>query len=501
MKNKHLDIIICLLSLCSFRAHSQINCTVPLAPVLTSVSVQPETGRTEFTWIPSESTDIAAYILYAYEGGDGQAIDTVWNPAATSYLISNTAPKYSSVSYVVAAHRLSAVPGMPGCTSPLSNVISTIFCEATADTCYKKINLFWNGYPSEPKIVTSYSIMLSVNGSGYTEEAATTPGITSFTIDNFITDAEYCFYIRADLEGGSFSTSNKACLSTRMQRPPGWINADYATVNSDSRIIVSFSVDPASEITHFLLERKTGLTGTFGSIAQLESGNGSVLYTDPQAQVNVANYYRLSAINSCNNPITVSNIASNMVLSLQKTGNKLNLSWNSYREWMGMVSEYRLFIDTGYGFEEKAVIGELDSLYTLDYKSIMYEVTVSEICMYVTASEKSNPYGITGLSNSSRVCTEPVEVITVPNIFTPNNDLINDSFKPVLSFTPTSYHLVISEQHGSVLFETRDFNESWDGTRNGKPQPDGICLWFLKVTTPSGKNLTRTGTVTILKNP
>jgi gliding motility-associated-like protein len=469
--------------------------------VLTSVSIQPETSRTEFTWILSESSDIAAYIIYAYEGNDGFAIDTVWNPAATSHVISNTAPKYSSISYVVAAHRLSAVPGLPGCTSPLSNVLSTIFCEADADTCLKKINVTWNSYPSFPESVTSYSVMLSVNGSSYTEIASTIPEITSFTLSDFSTDAEYCLYIRANLEEGSFSTSNKTCVLTRMKRPPGWINADYATLNPDSRITMSFTIDPESEITNFLLERKTGMTGNFESIAQLQSDNGSVLYTDIQATEKEANYYRLSAINSCNNPLTVSNISSNIVLSLERNSNELNLSWNPYRQWNGIISGYTLFIDTGKGFEEKAIIGASDSLYTLDYKSIMYEVSSDEICMYLSASEVANPYGIIGISNSSKVCTTPVEVITVPNIFTPNNDLVNDLFKPVLSFTPVDYHLIISDNHGSVLFETRDGNESWDGSRKGNPEPDGICLWFLKVITPSGKSLTRTGTVTILKNP
>jgi hypothetical protein len=61
--------------------------------------------------------------------------------------------------------------------------------------------------------------------------------------------------------------------------------------------------------------------------------------------------------------------------------------------------------------------------------------------------------------------------------------------------------MIISDIHGSVIFETRNGDESWNGTRNGNPQPDGVCLWFLKVITPSGKNLTRTGTVTILRNP
>ena len=177
------------------------------------------------------------------------------------------------------------------------------------------------------------------------------------------------------------------------------------------------------------------------------------------------------------------------------------MSWNKYREWAGAVSEYRLFIDTGNGFEEEAIIDAEDTLHTVDYRNIMLDVSGGELCIYVTASEISNPHGIEGHSNSSFVCMDPIEVITVPNLFTPNNDLLNDLFKPVLSFTPASYHLIISDQHGTVVFETRDYNESWNGTLKGDPQPEGICLWFLKVNTPSGKSLSRTGTVTILRNP
>jgi gliding motility-associated-like protein len=501
MNFKHLDIVLILFGICSVSANSQVNCIVPLPPVLSSVSVQPETGKTEFSWIPSESTDIAGYIVYSYRGGDGQAIDTVWDPAATSHVISNTAPKYSSVSYVVAAHRLSVIPGKPGCTSPLSNVLTTIFCEAVLDTCNKKIELFWNSYPSVPKAVINYSVMLSVNGSEFSEEAVAGPDITSFTIDDFTTDAGYCFYIRANLEGNSFSTSNKACILTRMQRPPEWINADYASVNPATGIMLSFTIDPNSEIKQFLLERKSDLSETFSPLVQLKSVNGSVIYTDSQANTNIINYYRLSAINSCDKPVTFSNIASNIVLTMSRNGNELKLTWNKYMEWSGIVTEYRLFIDTGTGYDEEAVIAAGDTLYTLDYRNIMLEISSGALCMYVTAAEGSNPHGITGHSNSSLVCMDPLEVITVPNIFTPNNDLQNDLFKPVLSFTPTNYHLIISDQHGTVLFETRDYNESWNGTHNGNPQPEGICLWFIKVNTPSGKSISKTGTVTILRNP
>jgi len=53
-----------------------------------------------------------------------------------------------------------------------------------------------------------------------------------------------------------------------MQRPPQWINADYATVNSENKISLSFTIDPLSEMTHFSLERKIGTSGIFQEIAQ-----------------------------------------------------------------------------------------------------------------------------------------------------------------------------------------------------------------------------------------
>jgi len=496
MKNRNFIIILTLLSLWPYSVHSQINCITdpPSPPVLTSVSVQPETGNTEINWRLSTSPDIVAYVLYSYTNGDGMPFDTLWDPTATSYTLSSTVTKYKSASYVVAAMRL------PRCTSILSNALNTIFEETSIDTCNKKIVVSWNSYPSYQKKVTDYSILMSVNGANFTETAKVSSDENSFTLNDFTTDAQYCFVIRANLEGGAFSTSNKVCLSTKMQRPPLWINADYASVNSENKVSISFTIDPLSEITHFSLERKIGQSGTFQEIAQPVSANESVLFTDNQADVKIVNNYRLSAINNCNIPVTVSNLSSNMVLSLERTGNDLNLSWNSCKEWSGMVSSYWLFINTGNGFEKKVELQSTDTVFTLGYKEIMYEVTGSEVCFYISASETSNPYGVNGLSLSSTVCTIPTEIITVPNVFTPNSGTKNAYFRPRLSFTPLDYQLVISDRRGNILFETRDYNAEWDGSQNGNPQPQGVCLWFLKVTTPSGKSISKTGTLTIINS-
>jgi hypothetical protein len=69
----------------------------------------------------------------------------------------------------------------------------------------------------------------------------------------------------------------------------------------------------------------------------------------------------------------------------------------------------------------------------------------------------------------------------------------------VLSFTPNDYHLIISDRQGTVVFESRDYLQEWDGSRNGNAQTQGVYLWILKVTTPTGRKISRTGTITIIK--
>ncbi len=130
----------------------------------------------------------------------------------------------------------------------------------------------------------------------------------------------------------------------------------------------------------------------------------------------------------------------------------------------------------------------------------MNEVTGTEICFMIKAYEASNPYSEPGVSSSSVVCIPATENVTVPNTFTPDGNLINDYFRPVMSFTPSGYHLLITDLRRKVLFETRDHEDEWDGMFNGIRVPEGVYLWFLKVGTPAGKTISLTGTVTVIDN-
>jgi gliding motility-associated-like protein len=490
MRARILYIII-LQILISVSLKGQIDTDPPVSPVLTLVTVNYLTGDVNLIWTLSPSPDVSGYVVYSYRNNEGYPLDTLYNSSVTGYTRYGSGSGYFSESYVVAALDTA------GNISPLSNSLNSVFAVSSIDTCTKKLEIKWNSYPSSPRKVLNYTILQSINGSGFTETEPVAADKTSLILNDFPSDVIYCFVIRAILEGGVVSTSNKTCLSTKMQSSPQWINADYATVNADNGILLSFSIDPSSEIKKFILERKTGVQGSFTQIYQFQSVSGSLLYNDSDADISKINYYRLSAVNNCNIPITHSNISSNIVLSIDRNVNDIRLTWNPYKEWRGGLGSYKIFATTGGIMEERYTAGPADTVYNISYSDLMYEITLKEVCFMVKAIESSNPYTVNGESSSSVVCTPVSEVITVPNLFTPDNNGLNDLFRPVLSFTPVDYQLIITDANRKTVFETKDYSQEWDGTRNGDHLPEGLYLWFLRIRTPSGRIVEKSGTITI----
>jgi gliding motility-associated-like protein len=486
--------VILLQLIISVPVLSQRDSIRPEAPLFNMLTIDQVTGNVVMTWSLSPSGDVAGYIVYLYQNGAGHPIDSIFNPAANSYTVFRPGISKFSESYVIAAIDSSHN------YSPLSNALNTIYAESKQDTCNNRINVTWNKYASTPVNVTGYDVFASINGSSYSPAGHVSSDITSFAFEEFTNGSVYCFLVSAVLANGMASGSNKPCSEVKIQNPPAWINGDYATVTDAGEISLSFTFDPASEIKLFSLERKSGASGVFNQLARIGVEAGSVVtFTDKSPDPDDVNTYRLSAINNCGLPVIFSNAASDILLSALAIGNEINLKWNENRKWRGSVASYTLFTDKGTGFVETVVLGPSDTSYTINIQEIMYDLPLGKVCFYVKASEAGNPFGITGESISTRACITLDEVITVPNLFTPNNDLKNDLFKPVLSFSPSDYHLVITDRQGKILFETRNFLDTWDGTVSGSPVPEGVYLWFLKVRNQEGKNTSRTGTVTIYR--
>ena len=93
---------------------------------------------------------------------------------------------------------------------------------------------------------------------------------------------------------------------------------------------------------------------------------------------------------------------------------------------------------------------------------IMLHLTVSD-SLYLDCKKEFSSY----------VNVESYFKLWVPNSFTPNNDGVNDFFKPVV-IGVDYYELIITNRWGEIVFTSRDINQSWDGYVDGNIAPSGV---------------------------
>ena len=87
----------------------------------------------------------------------------------------------------------------------------------------------------------------------------------------------------------------------------------------------------------------------------------------------------------------------------------------------------------------------------------------------------------------------------VPDIFSPNNDGVNDVFRPFFLGEMDVVEVRVYNRWGQLVFESNDpSNPGWDGTYNGKAAPSDAYLWEISVGL-SGDIKHETGHVTLVR--
>jgi|GEM_PF-6921098 len=122
----------------------------------------------------------------------------------------------------------------------------------------------------------------------------------------------------------------------------------------------------------------------------------------------------------------------------------------------------------------------------------------------IASPKETTTYTVTGFSldscsNQDNVVVFVIQSVYLPNLFSPNNDGQNDSFK-VYGTTVKTIELKIYDTQGKLLFESADtagaMNTGWDGNYNGQPMPQGDYLWSISGSFQDGTKITDNGKVT-----
>jgi gliding motility-associated-like protein len=130
-------------------------------------------------------------------------------------------------------------------------------------------------------------------------------------------------------------------------------------------------------------------------------------------------------------------------------------------------------------------------------QAVIVEEPVIENVLNPTAPEVIEPNleDIEDLEDATIV--EQEEVITLPNVFTPNNDGVNDYFEIAMS-DKSDFQIIVINQSNSVVFQSNSVNFRWDGRlQSGDPAPAGNYVYFISAKTLSGDDFVKSSALRI----
>lgn len=86
--------------------------------------------------------------------------------------------------------------------------------------------------------------------------------------------------------------------------------------------------------------------------------------------------------------------------------------------------------------------------------------------------------------------------VYVPNVFSPNNDGVNDTWNiPALSAYP-KFELTVFNRYGQIVFQNKNANRPWNGKFKGEPLPIGVYVYLIDL--KEEKRILK-GTVTLFR--
>jgi gliding motility-associated-like protein len=89
--------------------------------------------------------------------------------------------------------------------------------------------------------------------------------------------------------------------------------------------------------------------------------------------------------------------------------------------------------------------------------------------------------------------------IFLPNIFTPNNDGLNDKFMVRSKVLTNLSYFRVFDQWGQMVYETKNVNDGWDGTIKGQPAPVAVYVCMLGGECNNGSDVTKSSNITLIR--
>lgn len=327
------------------------------------------------------------------------------------------------------------------------------------------------------------SVQVVRNGANYT----TIPGFPD-NFDDFDYDCneEYCYQITFNYASGARSTSSEKCGTGIYQVPFPAVDNIGAMVDNTG-VDLDWTIDPTIKVEDI-------------SVLRAPRGNAPVLFqTTNNLSIRDDSYtsaqnlcYEVRYRDACNNISLPGVIACPMVLTGEiNTINVVTINWTRYTGWANGVATYTvekynknggLISRTPVGTDTTFVDDQLD----LGNQVVTYRIVATPVDAATLATSNSN--SITFIKKVN---------LTFPTAFTPGNDALNETFSITGQYI-SRMTIHIFDRWGVLVFSSNN-NEPWNGTKAGVLLPESTYIWRAQITDLAGQNISREGTLVLLR--
>ena len=168
---------------------------------------------------------------------------------------------------------------------------------------------------------------------------------------------------------------------------------------------------------------------------------------------------------------------------------------------VGVAADTTGFCDTGEATLIANVIGATSVFWSTGETS--NTITVTEAGEYTIQAENMCGTTIQSFTLVVPNCTgDPEDCrVEIPNAFTPDNDGINDEFRPLSNCEVyEEYYLRIYSRWGQLIFESTNPNTGWNGRYKSKNMVSDLYGWILEYKFPNDEEVRlEKGEVTLLR--
>ncbi len=248
----------------------------------------------------------------------------------------------------------------------------------------------------------------------------------------------------------------------------------------DEQIVLRWQLPPGADAQRLLLRR----SGRFPEA--LSPAPTTTTFTDVTLGFLPSACYTLAYEDACDNLALPSPETCPIFLNPPQTDARTSrLTWTPYVGTPGAPDSYVVeVLDAG-----QNLVRTLDAGLAL---TLTDEAADTQLTYYRVRGEFADGSPPT---RSNVVLAEQRAQVLFPNVFTPNGDGINDTFRGYGRHV-RAYVLTVFSRGGEVVFYTESFRDAgWDGIYRGRRAPAGVYVYQAQITDETGFRFEQRGTL------